>query len=87
MSNNIWRNTPLQIVVLAILESRRGVMLYTDLSRLLEKKGNAISECEINKTLMQLEIKGEIHVTNINRNQKKIERVREGQAWESPQWS
>ena len=79
MSKNLWRSTPLQIVVLDLLEKRKGVMLDTDLSRLLEKKGNAVSENEINNALMQLEIKGQIIVTNIKKRQKKIELIREGQ--------
>ena len=79
MTKHIWRSTPLHIVILDLLESRKGVMLDNDLRRLLEKKGNAISESEINNTLMHLEIKGEISVTNIKKNQKKIDLIREGQ--------
>lgn len=54
-------------------------MLDTDLQRLLVKKSNDVSESEINNTLMQLEIKGQIVVTNIKKNQKKVELIREGQ--------
>jgi len=54
-------------------------MLDTDLQRLLVKKSNDVSESEINNTLMQLEIKGQILVTNIKKNQKKVELIREGQ--------
>ena len=70
---------PLHIVILDLLESRRGVMLDSDLSRLLEKKGSEVSESEINNTLMQLEIKGKISVSKIKKNQKKIELIKEGQ--------
>ncbi|MFQ6125517.1 MAG: hypothetical protein ACE5R6_13090 [Candidatus Heimdallarchaeota archaeon] len=79
MPKNLWRSTPLHLIVLDLLESRKGVMLDTDLQRLLVKKSNNVSESEINNTLMQLEIKGQIIVTNIKKNQKKIERIREGQ--------
>ncbi len=79
MPKNLWRNTPLHIIVLDLLESRKGVMLDTDLQRLLVKKCNDVSESEINNTLMQLEIQGQIIVTNIKKNQKKVELIREGQ--------
>ena len=54
-------------------------MLDSDLSRLLEKKGSEVSESEVNNTLMQLEIKGQISVSKIKKNQKKIELIKEGQ--------
>jgi len=79
VSKYLWRSKPLYIVILDLLESRRGVMLDNDLSRLLEKKGSEVSESEINNTLMQLEIKGQISVTKIKKNQKKIELIKEGQ--------
>ncbi|MFQ5818531.1 MAG: hypothetical protein ACE5I5_00860 [Candidatus Heimdallarchaeota archaeon] len=79
MPKNLWRSTPLHLIVLDLLESRKGVMLDTDLQRLLVKKSNDVSESEINNTLMQLEIKGQILVTNIKKNQKKVELIREGQ--------
>lgn len=79
MPKNLWRSTPLYLIVLDLLESRKGVMLDTDLQRLLVKKSNDVSESEINNTLMQLEIKGQILVTNIKKNQKKVELIREGQ--------
>ncbi|MFX0197518.1 MAG: hypothetical protein ACFFCW_15450 [Candidatus Hodarchaeota archaeon] len=79
MPKNLWRSTPLHLIVLELLESRKGVMLDTDLQRLLIKKSNDVSESEINNTLMQLEIKGQIIVTNIKKNQKKVELIREGQ--------
>lgn len=79
MSKHLWRSKPLHIVILDLLESRRGVMLDSDLSRLLEKKGSEVSESEINNTLMQLEIKGQISVSKIKKNQKKIELIKEGQ--------
>ena len=79
MSKKLWRSKPLHIVILDLLESRRGVMLDTVLSRLLEKNENAVSESEINNSLMQLEIKGAISVSNIKKNQKKIELIKEGQ--------
>ncbi len=79
LPKNLWRSTPLHLIVLELLESRKGVMLDTDLQRLLIKKSNDVSESEINNTLMQLEIKGQIIVTNIKKNQKKVELIREGQ--------
>lgn len=79
MPKKLWRSTPLHIVVLDLLESRKGVMLDNDLSGLLDKRGNAVSDSEINNALLQLEIKGEISVTNIKKSQRKIELIREGQ--------
>jgi Fe2+ or Zn2+ uptake regulation protein len=79
MPKMLWRNIPLHILVLDLLESRKGVMLDNDLYGLLEKRGNDISESEINNALMQLEIKGKIIVSNIKKTQRKIELIREGQ--------
>lgn len=79
MPKKLWRSTPLHIVVLDLLESRKGVMLDNDLRGLLEKRGNAVSESEINNALLQLEIKGEISVANIKKTQRKIELITEGQ--------
>jgi DNA-binding transcriptional regulator PaaX len=62
-----------------IVERREGLILEDDLIRLLENDVGEISERELNKALMKLEIEGLIHVQTIKKNQRVIKRVKDGQ--------
>ena len=74
-----WRPFPLIFSIMNIVERREGVLLEDDLVRLLENDIGEVSERELNKALMKLEIKGLIHVQMIKKNQRVIKRVRENQ--------
>ncbi len=58
-----------------IVERREGVLLEDDLIRLLENDVGEISERELNRALMKLEVKGLIHVQTIKKNQRVIKRI------------
>ena len=59
-----------------IVERREGIILEDDLVRLLESDIGEISERELNRALMKLEIEGLIHVQSIKKNQRVIKRIR-----------
>ncbi len=74
-----WRPFPLTFSIMNIVERREGLLLEDDLIRLLENDVGEISERELNKALMKLEIEGLIHVQAIKKNQRVIKRVKDGQ--------
>jgi DNA-binding HxlR family transcriptional regulator len=61
-----------------IVERREGIILEDDLVRLLESDVGEISERELNRALMKLEIEGLIHVQSIKKNQRVIKRIKKG---------
>jgi DNA-binding HxlR family transcriptional regulator len=61
-----------------IVERREGIILEDDLVRLLESDVGNISERELNRALMKLEIEGLIHVQSIKKNQRVIKRIKKG---------
>ncbi|MHA1832526.1 MAG: hypothetical protein ACTSV7_00925 [Candidatus Baldrarchaeia archaeon] len=68
----IWNLTPLKVLVLQIVKKHQ-VMLDSDLERQLQKYLKNLSPTELNKTLLQLEIEGLIHVSQITKTKRKIE--------------
>lgn len=70
-----WRPFPLTFSIMNIVERREGVLLEDDLIRLLENDVGEISERELNRALMKLEVKGLIHVQSIKKNQRVIKRI------------
>lgn len=72
-----WRIIPLRNVILAILDKRQGVLIDKELIRLLKNQRENVSLSELDRALMELEIAGEIHVQQITKTKRKIERVGE----------
>lgn len=68
----IWKLTPLKVLVLQIIKKYQ-VMLDSDLERQLQKYIKNLSSTELNKALLQLEIEGLIHVSQITKTRRKIE--------------
>lgn len=68
----IWKLTPLKVLVLQIIKKHQ-VMLDSDLERQLQKYIKNLSSTELNKALLQLEIEGLIHVSQITKTRRKIE--------------
>jgi len=68
----IWKLTPLKVLVLQIVKKHQ-VMLDSDLERQLQKYIKNLSSTELNKALLQLEIEGLIHVSQITKTKRKIE--------------
>lgn len=70
---------PLRNVIVDILMKRRGVILDDELVRALKKElGDEPSDAELNQALMQLEINGLVHVSQITKTKRRIEVIKEG---------
>lgn len=70
---------PLRNVIVDILKKRRGVILDDELVRILKKElGDEPSDAELNQALMQLEINGLVHVSQITKTKRRIEVIKEG---------
>lgn len=76
-----WRPFPLAFSIMNIVERREGVLLEDDLIRLLQNDIGEISERELNKALMQLEVDGLIIVQSIKKNQRVIKRIEDEQKY------
>ncbi|UCE11597.1 MAG: hypothetical protein JSW61_06605 [Candidatus Thorarchaeota archaeon] len=64
---------------MSIVRKRRGVILDDELKRALKKElGTDPSEGELNRALMQLEINGLVHVSQITKTKRRIEVIEEG---------
>jgi Fe2+ or Zn2+ uptake regulation protein len=74
-----WTAMPLRSLIVEIMKKRHGVMLDDELVRALKKEsGNEPSEAELNSALMQLEINGIVHVSQITKTKRRIEIITEG---------
>ncbi|RLI30524.1 MAG: hypothetical protein DRO46_00195 [Candidatus Hecatellales archaeon] len=71
----IWRPIPLQLRILEILDDA-GSLSDDELLKALEKQGEEVSMETLNRTLLQMEVRGLIRVTNAPRGRRKIERKR-----------
>lgn len=70
---------PMTNLVVSIVKKRRGVILDDELVRALKKElGTEPSEAELNSALLQLEINGLVHVSQITKTKRRIEIISEG---------
>ncbi|MGQ4871540.1 MAG: hypothetical protein ACTSPE_02535 [Candidatus Thorarchaeota archaeon] len=75
-----WNAIPLRTVIMSILKKRHGVMLDDELERALKKEiGREAGEAELNLALMQLEINGLIHVSQITKTKRRVEIITEAE--------
>ena len=66
-------------MVVQIVKKRRGVILDDELIRALKKElGTEPSDAELNAALLQLEINGLVHVSQITKTKRRIEVISEG---------
>jgi len=73
---------PLPNLVVSIVKKRRGVILDDELIRALKKEiGTEPSEAELNTALLQLEINGLVHVSQITKTKRRIEVLTEDQTF------
>ena len=74
-----WNAVPITNLVVQIVKKRRGVILDDELVRALKKElGTEPSEGELNAALLQLEINGLVHVSQITKTKRRIEVITEG---------
>ncbi|MFW9973940.1 MAG: hypothetical protein ACFFDQ_01555 [Candidatus Thorarchaeota archaeon] len=73
-----WNAIPMTNLVVDIVKKRRGVILDDELIRALKKElGSEPSEAELNAALLQLEINGLVHVSQITKTKRRIEVITE----------
>ncbi len=73
-----WNAMPMTNLVVSIVKKRRGVILDDELVRALKKElGTEPSEAELNAALLQLEINGLVHVSQITKTKRRIEVISE----------
>jgi len=77
----IWKTMPLSTAVLMAIEKRQGVLLDDELVKILSMEFGEVSNTEINQILMELEIRGIVHVTYITKNKRRIELISESMAY------
>ncbi|MHA1607599.1 MAG: hypothetical protein ACTSWP_08705 [Candidatus Freyarchaeota archaeon] len=70
---------PLRNAVLSILKKRQGIIIDKELYAMLQKMFNDFSESKLNRILMQLEIEGLIHVSQISKTKRSVELIKPGQ--------
>ncbi|MFX1533181.1 MAG: hypothetical protein ACFFDI_03010 [Promethearchaeota archaeon] len=72
-----WRVLPLEVAIMTVVNHHGGLILDTDLMRILskEKELGDIGENEINNALMSLEIEGLVHVQEIKKNVRRITKI------------
>ena len=70
---------PIKNLIVELVKKRRGVILDDELRRILKKEmGAEPSDSELNQALMQLEINGIVHVSQITKTKRRIEVIEEG---------
>lgn len=73
----IWKTMPLPTAVLMSIEKRQGVIMDDELENILSMEFGDVSKAEINQVLMNLEIRGLVHVSYITKNKRRIERIKD----------
>ncbi len=77
-----WNAIPMTNLVVDIVKKRRGVILDDELIRALKKElGSEPSEAELNAALLQLEINGLVHVSQITKTKRRIEVITESETF------
>ncbi|MBN1329091.1 MAG: hypothetical protein JXA54_06420 [Candidatus Heimdallarchaeota archaeon] len=79
--NAIWKTMPLSTAVLMAIEKRQGVILDDELMGILSQEFGEVSNVEINQVLMNLEIKGIVHVNYITKNKRRIEQIKDNMVY------
>ncbi|NVM01746.1 MAG: transcriptional repressor [Candidatus Helarchaeota archaeon] len=70
-----WRNLPLKNTIIEILFKNKGMMTDTDLYNRLAKENKSLSNSDLSKCIMALEIEGLINVTKITKTKNKVELI------------
>jgi len=77
-----WNSMPMTNLIVDIVKKRRGVILDDELERALKKElGKDPSESELNEALLQLEINGLVHVSQITKTKRRIEVITEAESF------
>jgi len=74
----IWKTMPLATAVLMAIKKR---LLDDELSKILSMEFGDVSKTEINQILMELEIRGIVHVSYITKSKRRIELIRDNMVY------
>ncbi len=77
----IWKTMPLATAVLMAIQKRQGVLLDDELAKILSMEFGDVSKTEINQILMELEIRGIVHVSYITKSKRRIELIRDNMVY------
>lgn len=77
----IWKTMPLATAVLMAIRKRQGVLLDDELVKILSMEFGDVSKTEINQILMELEIRGIVHVSFITKSKRRIELIRDNMVY------
>lgn len=77
----IWKTMPLATAVLMAIQKRQGVLLDDELAKILSMEFGDVSKTEINQILMELEIRGLVHVSYITKSKRRIELIRDNMVY------
>lgn len=77
----IWKTMPLATAVLMAIQKRQGVLLDDELAKILSMEFGDVSKTEINQILMELEIRGIVHVSFITKTKRRIELIRDNMVY------
>lgn len=73
----VWKTMPLATAVLMAIQKRQGVILDDELQTILSLEFGEVSKREINQALMELEIRGIVHVSHVTKSKRRIELIGE----------
>lgn len=71
-----WETRPLHTIVVELLEKKKGTSTDLELYKSLEDTYADISFRNLNKALMKLEIDGLVHLSNLTKNERRVELVK-----------
>ncbi len=72
MSVKTWKPRPLYLTIVEALE-KKGPLTDTELFDLLKEQYEDIGFGDLNKTLMEMEVKGKIYVSTLARGKRRVE--------------
>jgi hypothetical protein len=66
-NNNRWRTESLDLIILDLLVKRQGTLKESELMEMLRAMIKDISGSELNRELMDLELRGKINVSTLKK--------------------
>jgi len=75
MSVKTWKPHPLYMTIVEILE-KKGPLTDLELFDALKESYDDIGFGDVNRTLMEMEINGKIHVSTLARGKRRVELVK-----------
>jgi len=71
----LWYSRPIYLTLFELLQKKQGNLTDVELYKQLKEYYDDLSFITFNKTLMELELRGIIHVFNLTKNKRGVEIV------------